>query len=97
MSLVLMLLVNGLIYATVSLQLLLGAELIGVAALLLAAIHRAGVQPSVALAANHLLTVEPWPWRHPGHGHVYMALARHGLGSSRMVPSSVPQAGKKRL
>ena len=40
------------------LQLLLGAELVGVPALLLAAVHGPGVQPRVALAADHLLAVE---------------------------------------
>merc|ERR1711972_527312 len=40
-----------------SLQLLLGAELVGVAALLLAAVHRARVQTRVALAADHLVAV----------------------------------------
>merc|ERR1719401_1436544 len=39
------------------LQLLLRAEHVGVAALLLAAVDRAGVEPGVALAADHLVAV----------------------------------------
>jgi hypothetical protein len=39
------------------LQLLLGAEVVGVAALLLATVGCTRVQASIALAANHLLTV----------------------------------------
>merc|ERR1719198_2429975 len=39
------------------LQLLLGAQVVGVAALLLAAVHRAGVEARVALAADHLVAV----------------------------------------
>ena len=40
------------------LQLLLGAELVGVATLLLAAVHGTRMQASIALTAHHLLTVE---------------------------------------
>ena len=39
------------------LELLLGAEHVGVAALLLAAVDRSGMQASVALAADHLLAI----------------------------------------
>lgn len=39
------------------LQLLLGAQLVAVSALLLAAVYRAGVKASVALAADNLVAV----------------------------------------
>ena len=39
------------------LELLLRAQVVGVAALLLAAVHRTSVQARIALAADHLLAV----------------------------------------
>jgi len=45
---------------TILLQLLLWAKLIGVTAFFLAAVDRPGMQPRVALSANHLFTVKPW-------------------------------------
>lgn len=38
-------------------DLLLGAQVVGVATLLLAAVHRAGMQASITLAADHLVAV----------------------------------------
>ena len=40
-----------------SLELLLGAKVIGVAALLLATVHSTGMETCVAFAANHLLAI----------------------------------------
>lgn len=48
---------HGTVMAPALLELLLGAQVVAVAALLLAAVDCTGVQACIALAADHLVTV----------------------------------------